>query len=67
MRLLTIFCLATGFSSVAIAHELPGHDSSLLQLLHQGLSPHHLPALILLLIAGMVLYRWLRRDRKTAG
>ena len=51
MRLLTMIFLATGFSGLTMAHELPGDEFHLQQLAHQLVSLHHLPALILLLVA----------------
>ena len=57
MRLLTMIGLITGFSGVAMAHELPGDEILVSQLAHQLLSLHHLPALILLLVAAVIIYR----------
>ena len=60
MRLLITFCLAAGFSGMAAAHTLPDSENSVQQLAHQLLSLHHLPGLILLLVAGLYLYK--KRD-----
>ena len=57
MRLLTLIGLITGFSGSAMAHELPGDETLVSQLMHQLLSLHHLPALILLLVAVAMIYR----------
>jgi len=42
---------------MAVAHTLPGNENHLQQLAHQLLSLHHLLPLILLLVAGLYLYR----------
>ena len=55
--------LITGFSGVAMAHELPGDETLVSQLVHQALSLHHLPALILLLVAAAIIYRQAGRNR----
>lgn len=57
MRLLTTFWLTAGFSGIAVAHTLPGNENPLQQLAHQALSLHHLPALVLLLVVGLYLFR----------
>lgn len=57
MRLLTTICLTAGSSGIAVAHTLPGDENSLQQLAHQLLSLHHVPMLILLLVAGLYLYK----------
>jgi hypothetical protein len=55
------FILAAGFAGTAAAHELPGTESDLAQAVHHLLSLHHLPALIVLVVGGVVAYRLLRR------
>ncbi len=60
MRILTTFCLTAGFSGMAVAHTLPGNENSLPQLAHQVLSLHHMPALVLLLVVGLTLFRTIR-------
>lgn len=57
MRLLTTFLFTAGCSGIAVAHELPGDENSLQQLVHQVLSLHHLPALLLLLVVGLHLVK----------
>lgn len=66
MRLLTMIGLITGFSGVAMAHELPGDETLVSQLAHQLLSLHHLPALILLLVAAVIIYRQWGRNRSSS-
>lgn len=61
MRLLITLCLAAGLFRTALAHELPGDPGELQQFFHQGFSLHHLPAAMLILIAGIALYRYLVR------
>lgn len=63
MRLLTMIGLISGFSGIAMAHELPGDETPVSQLVHQVLSLHHLPAFILLLVAAAMIYRQLARNR----
>lgn len=63
MRLLTMIGLITGFCGAAMAHELPGDETLVSQLAHQLLSLHHLPALILLLVAAVIIYRQWDRNR----
>jgi len=66
MRLLTMIGLITGFSGVAMAHELPGDEILVSQLAHQLLSLHHLPALILILVAAVMIYRQWGRNRSSS-
>ena len=65
MRLLTMIGLITGFSGVAMAHELPGDETLVSQLAHQLLSLHHLPALVLLLVVAAIVYRRSGRNEKS--
>jgi len=57
MRMITTFCLTAGFSDAAMAHTLPDESSLLQQLAHQLSGFHHLPLLVLLLAAGLLIYR----------
>jgi len=59
--------LCTGFSGIAMAHELPDAETLISQLVHQALSLHHLPALILLLVAAAMIYRQSGRNRSRSG
>ncbi len=63
MRLLTMIGLITGFSGIAMAHELPGDETLFSQLVHPILSLHHLPALMMLLIAAAIMYRQSSKNR----
>jgi len=65
MRMLTTLLLAIGFSATALAHALPGEDNPLQQLTHQVFSLHHLPALVVLLGVGGLLYTIKRQNRTT--
>ena len=65
MRLLTMIGLITGFSGVAMAHELPGDETLVSQLAHQLLSLHHLPALVLLLVVAAIVYRRSGRNERS--
>jgi hypothetical protein len=62
MRKLTTFLLTAGVSGTALGHELPGAESQLQQLIHHVLSLHHAPAIMLILIAGVLAYRAARRE-----
>jgi len=53
--------LAAAVSGVAHAHELPDGTPPVEQALHHALSLHHLPALVLLAIALVLLYRASRK------
>jgi hypothetical protein len=61
MRQLTTILLTAGVSGTALGHELPGTESQLRQLIHHGLSLHHAPAILLVVILGLLAYRALRR------
>jgi hypothetical protein len=50
--------------SIATAHQLPGDESLLMQAAHQLLSPHHLPLLVLVLLAGVALIRISRSGKE---
>jgi hypothetical protein len=67
MRLLTFIFLTTGFSGLALAHELPGDGSHLQQLAHQVLSLHHAPALVLLLVGVAIWYLRAGPNRSSTG
>ena len=58
--------LITGLSGVAMAHELPGDETLVSQLAHQLLSLHHLPALVLMLVAAVIIYRQRGRNRSSS-
>lgn len=66
MRLLTMIGLITGLSGVAMAHELPGDETLVSQLAHQLLSLHHLPALVLMLVAAVIIYRQRGRNQSSS-
>ena len=66
MRLLTMLGLCTGFSGIAMAHDLPGDETLVSQLAHQLLSLHHLPALVLMLVAAVIIYRQRGRNRSSS-
>jgi hypothetical protein len=57
MKKLMLTGLLLGPTGVAMAHQLPGDESLLMQLAHQVLSVHHLPLLMLALIGGIYLAR----------
>lgn len=59
----TMLLLAAGAPGQAMAHELPGREG----LLHEILSLHHLPAVLLLAIGLALLIRSLRRGRRAAN
>jgi len=62
-RLMTIlFLLATG--ALAYAHDLPTEENVLLRLFHQVFGVHHLPAILLIVLAGVVLLQRWRSDRE---
>jgi hypothetical protein len=58
--------LITGLSGVAMAHELPGDETLVSQLAHQLLSLHHLPALVLMLVAAVIIYRQRGRNQSSS-
>ena len=64
MRLILISCLVSGVAGVADAHSLSGDADLPLQLGHQLLGLHHLPLTAILLFAGTVLYRSLRKSAR---
>ncbi len=67
MRLILISCLVLGVTGVAGAHTLPGDANLPSQLGHQLLGPHHLLLTAILLFAGTVLYRFLRKSAQRAN
>jgi len=46
-----------GLPGYAMAHALPADQPLPKQVAHQLFSPHHLPLLILLAVAGVIIYR----------
>lgn len=60
MQRLTMILLATAVSATSNAHELPGSEGRL----HEILSLHHLPALLLLAVGAAILLRAMRRSRQ---
>ena len=62
MRLITMILMAAGIPGLAFAHELPESAGQLQQAAHQALSLHHLPALLLVLVIGIALWRVSRRE-----
>ena len=54
--------MAAVVSGVARGHELPDGTPPVGQALHHALSLHHLPALVLLVIALVLLYRASRKE-----
>jgi hypothetical protein len=64
MRLLLSLFLLAGLSRVAEAHTLGGDDGILVQLGHQLLGLHHLPLTLLLIVGGILLFRYWRAVRK---
>ena len=66
MRILWISCLTAGMHRMALAHELADSAGHVQQVAHHLLSLHHLPALILLALAVLVLFcRAAGRGRRT--
>lgn len=63
-RLMTSLVLLAGTSGIALAHNLPGDEGLITQLDHQLLGLHHLPLTILLVIAGIWLFRRWSATRK---
>ena len=57
MRLVTTLIAAAGFPGFVLAHELPPEAGELAQLAHHTLSLHHLPALVLIAVGGIILWR----------
>jgi len=62
MKKLTSLLLTAGVSGTALGHELPGADNPLQQLIHHWSSLHHAPAILLIVVAGVLAYRALRRQ-----
>ena len=60
MRRLTTILLTSAIGGTAYAHELPGLEGRL----HEILSPHHLPALLLVAVGATIVLRAIRH-RKT--
>jgi hypothetical protein len=56
-RLILILCLIAGPAGLSVAHTLPGDEGPAVQLAHQFLSLHHLPVVLLILVAVFVLCR----------
>ena len=67
MRIITTFCLMLGLSVTAAAHTLPCDESHLDQLLHQVFSAHHLPAFLILLVIGVLIFRRKSGARRRAA
>ncbi|MDH3440628.1 MAG: hypothetical protein OEM63_07750 [Gammaproteobacteria bacterium] len=63
MQRLTTILLATGVCATSNAHELPGMEG----LLHETLSLHHLPALLLVAAGAAILLRAIRRSRQDSN
>lgn len=61
MKKTTAFLLTAGVSGTALAHDLPGTENPLQQLIHHLVSLHHAPAILLILVAGVVAYLAARR------
>lgn len=57
MRLIVGLCLFAGPIGVAAAHTLPGDAGLAGQIAHQFLSLHHLPLILLILVAVAILCR----------
>ena len=65
MRFLLGLFLLTGLTRVAAAHTLAADDGLPAQLSHQLLGWHHFPLTILLLVAGIWLFRRWSTARKS--
>ena len=63
MQRLTTILLATGVCAASNAHELPGTEGRL----HEILSLHHLPALLLVTVGAAILLRGIRRSRQDSN
>lgn len=63
MKRLTTILFLLAASALAHAHELPMEENILLRLFHQVFGLHHLPAIILIVIAGVVLLHHWRSTR----
>ena len=64
MRLFLSLLLLAGVSRIASAHTLGNEDGVLVQLWHQLLGLHHLPLTVLLIVAGIMLFRsWRKTSR----
>lgn len=57
MRRLASLCLLIAGLGTAHAHEMTGDASILERLSHELVGLHHLPVTIVLVVAGVVLYR----------
>jgi hypothetical protein len=64
MRILTTILFLFGAATVAQAHSLPADKNILLQLFHQLFGLHHLPPLVLIAIAGFLLFRHSRSEKE---
>jgi hypothetical protein len=64
MRVLTTILFLLGAASLAQAHTLPGDQGILLQLSHQLFGLHHLPPLLLIAVAGYLLFRKSRSEKE---
>lgn len=63
-RIVTALILLAGLAGIASAHTLAVDEGLLLRLDHQLLGWHHLPLTILLVVAGVWLFRrWYRTFR----
>jgi len=63
MRRLTTILLATGICATSNAHELPGMEGRV----HEILSLHHLPALLLVAVGAAILLGAIRRSRQNSN
>lgn len=62
MRSITGILMAAAVPGAAAAHELPEGTAAVEQTLHHAFSLHHLPALLLLVVALVLLYRAAKRE-----
>ena len=60
MQRLTTILLTTGVCATSNAHELPGMEGRV----HEVLSLHHLPALLLMAVGAAILLRVIRQRRQ---
>jgi hypothetical protein len=64
MKRLTTILILLGTAALAHAHELPADEIILLRLFHQVFGLHHLPAIVLIVVAGVVLLQRWRSNRE---
>jgi hypothetical protein len=65
VRLLTTIVSTAGFSGIAVAHSLADGEDQLARLTHELFGLHHLPVLMMLLVAWLLFLRRTRQARRS--